>query len=323
MSERPHSVAIGAFIVGALVIAIGAIFFISGTGLGSGRDKVVMVFDGSVKGLTLGAPVALRGVQIGQVTDIKLVLDTETIEVIMVVEAELNPSNLRYRGRGNNADYTDELIARGMRAQLNTQSLLTGLLYVQLDFHPESEVQLVDIESDYTQIPTIPTDLERITREIAAIDIPRMTEHLATIAESLSSFTSDEAFQQIPADIQSTLRSVAQLSEQVNAQLQSSGPRLDQVLEQAASTVETANMELPKLSGAARDSLAQLTQAITAFEQAASNAQGMLAPDSATTYQLNQALAELAGAGRALRLLARSLEEQPEALLKGRKEEPK
>ena len=70
MSEKPHTVAIGAFIVGALLIAISGLIFIGGSGFGSDRNKVFMVFDGSVKGLSVGAPVALRGVQIGQVTDI-------------------------------------------------------------------------------------------------------------------------------------------------------------------------------------------------------------------------------------------------------------
>ena len=123
MSEKPQAAAIGAFIVGALTIAIATLLYITGAGLTADRDKVVMVFDGSVKGLNLGAPVALRGVQIGQVTDIKIILDTETIDVIMLVEAEIKGGNIQTLGGGDDSDYTDDLIARGLRAQLNTQSL--------------------------------------------------------------------------------------------------------------------------------------------------------------------------------------------------------
>ena len=64
MSEKPHTVAIGAFVMGALLIAVTTVIFVLGSGLGADRSKVVMVFEGSVKGLSVGAPVALRGVQI-------------------------------------------------------------------------------------------------------------------------------------------------------------------------------------------------------------------------------------------------------------------
>jgi paraquat-inducible protein B len=321
MSDKPQAVAIGAFIIGALVIAIGALIFISGSGLFSDRDKVVMVFDGSVKGLSLGAPVALRGVQIGQVTDISIILDTDSIDIIMVVEAELKGGTIQTRGSNTENDYTNDLIARGMRAQLNTQSLLTGLLYIQLDFHSDQEIRLADIESNYTQIPTIPTDLERITREIASIDIPAMAEHLQSIAEGLSAFIGSESFRQIPTDVQEALQAVEELSDSLKTQVATSGPLLDKVLGQASTTVDIANTELPKIALAAQTSLAELNQAIASFESAMDGIDNIVSPDSAVSYQLNEALSELAGASRAIKLLAKTLEEQPNALLRGRSED--
>ncbi|MEQ8803366.1 MAG: MlaD family protein, partial [Haliea sp.] len=74
--EHPHSVAIGGFIIGALLIALATLLFVLGSGVGAERTRVVMVFDSSVKGLSVGAPVALRGVEIGQVTGINLILDS-------------------------------------------------------------------------------------------------------------------------------------------------------------------------------------------------------------------------------------------------------
>ena len=91
MSNNSNAVTIGAFVVGAMLILIITLIFITGSGFSGDRQKVVMVFDGSVKGLSLGAPLALRGVQIGQVTDIKLMLDTSTVDLIMLVEVKYNP----------------------------------------------------------------------------------------------------------------------------------------------------------------------------------------------------------------------------------------
>ncbi|KAA1192815.1 MCE family protein [Pseudohalioglobus sediminis] len=317
MSEKPHTVAIGAFVIGALLIAVTAIIFALGTGIGQERSTVVMVFDGSVKGLSVGAPVALRGVQIGQVTDVELVLDSDTVELIMLVEAEISGENIRRSG-SNAENLTEELISRGLRAQLNTQSLLTGLLYVQLDFHPDSAINLAEIDSPYLQIPTIPTELERITRRLESIDFAKVATDMESIAEGINRFINSEGFQQLPQQVRATLASVDQLSAQLQGQIASTGPKLDSVLEEAATTVSLANAELPQLAKLINDNLDLLEDAIKAFEQGMLEFEGLVDYDSATVYELNRALRELGQAGRALQQLGQTLEEQPEAIIRGK-----
>jgi len=320
MSEKPHTVAIGAFVVGALLIAVTIVIFALGTGFAQDREKVVMVFEGSVKGLTIGAPVALRGVEIGQVTNVELMLDSDALALIMLVEAELSGKNIKRLG-DSPEDITDELIARGLRAQLKTQSLLTGLLYIQLDFHPDKRAVLADIETEYTQIPTIPTELEQLTRQIEDVDLAQVTVDLQATIHGLNAFVSNEAFQTMPTKLLDALASLNALSEQLSAQLESSGPRLDGVLDRANDTLAGARDELPKLSGLVQQNLETLKAAIGAFEQTMSNVDTLVAPDSATTVQLNKALRELALASRAVEQLAKTLDEQPESLLRGRRED--
>lgn len=317
MSEKPHTVAIGAFVIGALLIAISTIIFALGTGFGKERSTVVMVFDGSVKGLTMGAPVALRGVQIGQVTGIELILNADTVELIMLVEAELRGENIRRTGT-NTESLTEELISRGMRAQLNTQSILTGLLYIQLDFHPDSELILADIDSPHLQIPTIPTELERLTRKLESIDFAQVASDLEATAAGINAFVTSESFQAVPDQLQETLASVSGLSEQLQVQLASTGPKLDAVLVGAATTVDTANAELPKLAQLISSNLEVLEEAIVAFEEGMQGIDELVDHDSATVYELNRALRDLSQAGRALQQLGRALEEQPESLIRGR-----
>ncbi|QFU74918.1 MCE family protein [Halioglobus maricola] len=317
MSEQSNTVAIGAFVTGALVIAITTVIFALGTGFGSERSKVVMVFEGSVKGLTLGAPVALRGVQVGQVTDIELILDTETVDLIMLVEAEIRSENVRRSGASTES-LTEELISRGLRAQLNTQSLLTGLLYIQLDFHPNSEINLADVDTPYLQIPTIPTELERLTRKLETIDFAKVAGDLEAVAAGINSFVSSEGFQGLPQQAQDTLASLTALSERLSAQVDSSGPRIDQLLDGANTTINTANRELPEMAELVKSNLALLEAAISAFESGMSELEALLDQDSATIYELNRTLRDLSQAGRSLQQLSRTLEEQPEALLRGR-----
>jgi paraquat-inducible protein B len=316
MSEQSRSVAIGAFIVGAALIAVAAILFVTGSGF-SNREKIVMVFDGSVKGLNIGAPVALRGVQVGQVTDINVILDADNLELIMVVETEFREDRIKRVGQ-TTRDVTEELIDRGLRAQLNTQSLLTGLLYIQMDFYPDTEVVLRDIDSPYFQFPTIPTDMERITRKLQDLDFAKFTENMEAVVSGLNQMVNSDHFRQLPADVNRTLASLTALSDQLQDQLAKSMPKVDKVLDEAAVAAVKANEVLPNLSQQLEDNLIVLGRAVEAFEQTMNDVEGIVAPDSPTTYQLNQALREITLAGRALQMLAKTLEEQPEALIRGR-----
>lgn len=320
MSEKNSHFTMGMFIVGALLIAITIIKFAVGTGFGEDREKVIMIFEGSVKGLNLGAPVTLRGVQIGQVTDIELQLESETAKLIMLVVAEVSGENIRRTGDVRE-DLLDEMIARGLRAQLNTQSLLTGLLYVQLDFHPEKALNLVNIHSPYQQIPTIPTDLERLTQELESFDLVKLATDMESIASSVASFVGNEDFQKLPAQLTATINSVQQLSDKLQTQIDSTGSRLDKLLDDTNNTVELANTELPQVAQLIQQNLKQLEQAISSFETGLQSFNGLVDYDSTTVYELNRTLKELGEAGRAFKDLVRTLEENPESLLRGRKDE--
>ena len=309
MSEKPHTVAIGAFIVGALLIAIVTVIFVLGSGFGRG-EKIVMVFDGSVKGLNVGAPVAIRGVQVGQVTDINIILDADTLEIMMVVVADFQEDRITRIGKRSD-DLTEELIQRGLRA----------LLYIQMDFHPGSDIILSDIDTPYFQFPTIPTDLERLTKKLQDMDFSELAGQFESTVRSVNELVSGDDFKAIPGELAATLKSVTALSNQLREQLAASVPKVDRLLDGAAVTVETTNAELPEISNGVKNNLDALNKAIVAFDSAMQNIDGLVAPESPTSYRLNQALKELALAARALQQLAKTLEEQPEALIRGRRGE--
>ena len=316
MSEKPHSLAIGAFVVGALLIILATILFLLGSGFGQ-REKVIMVFDGSIKGLNVGAPVALRGVQVGQVTKIEVILDSDNLEFIMLVEADLDEGRIRRRGSVEE-DLTEELVARGMRAQLNTQSLLTGLLYIELDFYPNTEIKLADVESPYYQFPTIPTSFEQLAQKLQDIDLGAVVEDLQEIAEGVDKLVNSADTQALPGELAAAMESLTALSEELRKQVASTGPKLDTVLDEAAVTVASANEDLPRIADIVEANLAVLEKAIVAFERTLVSVDGLVSTDSATMYELHKALQEMTRAGRSLQSLARTLEEQPEALLRGK-----
>ena len=302
MSEKSQYATTGAFVVGALLIFVAVVLYLLGSGFGQ-RESFVMVFNAAAKGLSAGAPVALRGVQIGQVTDVDVVLDTKTADVLVVVKAEIDETSIYYEGDPNAVD-TEDLIKRGLRAQLNMQSLVTGLLYIEMDFHPDTPVKHYNLNSELPQFPTVPTNFERLTMQLQKLDIDKMATRIETISDSIDKLVSSEEMQQLPVNMNETLDSLQGLSEKMQTQLASSGPRLDAMLDETTTTIASTG--------------SQLNNAVQSFENSMQSLEELVSSDSTTVYQMNEALNEVSRASRSLRLLTTTLERQPESLIRGR-----
>ena len=302
MSEKSQYATTGAFVVGALLIFVAVVLYLLGSGFGK-RESFVMGFDAAAKGLSAGAPVALRGVQIGQVTDVDVVLDTKTADVLVVVKAEIDETSIYYEGDPD-AVNTEDLIKRGLRAQLNMQSLVTGLLYIEMDFHPDSPVRHYDLNSDLPQFPTVPTNLERLAMQLQNFDIDKLAKRIETISDGIDKLVSSKEIQQLPINMNETLNSLKELSEKMQTQLASSGPRLDAMLDETTTTIASTG--------------SQLNDAVQSFENSMQSLEELVSSDSTTVYQMNEALNEVSRASRSLRLLTTTLERQPESLIRGR-----
>lgn len=230
--------------------------------------KYVMYFKGSVRGLTEGAPVQLRGIPIGKVTEISLELDKKTAEIHVPVIVELEPD--RIVEVNNHQDVSDkdmmaQLIKKGLRAQLQTGSLLTGQLLVDLDFHPKSQIVPSDNKSVYPEFPTTDRSLDQFT-------------HSANII----------------------MDKIAKL------------PLEDLTVE--------ANKTLQSLQGTSKAAASMLGSADKTMHSA-HHVLSELEPGSNTHYELEQLLQELTQAASSLKQLTDFLEQNPDALLRGKKEE--
>ncbi|MCL7420909.1 MAG: MlaD family protein [Methylobacter sp.] len=157
--------------------------------------KYVMYFQGSLRGLTEGAPVHLRGIPIGKVTSIHLELDKKTAEIRVPVIVELEPD--RIKKVNNQAGVSDKsmlerLIEKGLRAQLQTGSLLTGQLLVDLDFYPDTEVVMSANTTPYPQFPTTANSLDQFTHaaniivdKVAKLPLDKLTQDIDATLVSL------------------------------------------------------------------------------------------------------------------------------------------
>lgn len=315
MSQKVSTSAIGAFVLGSVVILIACLVWISGSSFGSSRAKAVMVFDGSVKGLRVGAPLALKGVTIGEVVDIDIVIDVDTFEVFMPVTVEINGTKVRQVGSEiDDPDIMPELIEKGLRGQLRTQSLLTGLLFIQMDFHPNSPIRYPDIKTEYEQLPTIPTDMAELSRSLSSIDVPQLVNQTQSTLTAINELMTNEQTQLSTRRLNEALIAIKTASEQLGGV----APELESFMANTNQTVTAIRQEIPLLSVEIRNSLAQFNQAAAKFETVMASADHTLSDDSPVIYEVIRAAQELNRAGKSLQSLADTLEAQPESILKGK-----
>jgi paraquat-inducible protein B len=295
-----HPALLGAFVLGAIALLLAAAFAVGGAALFERKVPCIAYFDENISGLDVGAPVEYQGVKIGTVTDIHLECNTDTRQFFRPVRFQLSDRRVRYTGTnaisGSPTAALDLLVrTHGLRAQLTSQSLLTGKQKITLAHDPDSEIRLVERndDNDCYEIPTIPTPLRNAAQKLA--DLP--------LAEIL-------------ADIRSSLAGVSKIvnSPQIAESLEHANETLAEAkvaMERLSATLATVKKRLPGLLDAA-------TGAATSAGTAADSLAGTLSPSSPQSAQLADTLAEIQDTAHSLRQLLDFLEEHPDALLRGR-----
>ncbi|MCR9106340.1 MAG: intermembrane transport protein PqiB [Gammaproteobacteria bacterium] len=192
----------------------------------------VVSFSQSVKGLLPGAPVEYRGIHIGKVERILL---RETMESALAVGLKgqasslpvliyLEPARLEMPDRESSIqklrDALELGVRNGMRASLESASLLTGAKFINLDYFEAAQSASMGSFMDYQEIPTVETGFDQLQQQVASIldtlsDLPLLeTVETANAAiasldstlESLNGLINSSSTQQLPAEIEGTLR---------------------------------------------------------------------------------------------------------------------
>ncbi len=179
MSKKANKTIIGGFVLGAIFLFFSSVLFLGGGGLFKEKITMVAFFDSAIRGLDIGAPVLLRGVKIGEVVDIKVTLGEKGLAIQTPVYIDIEPDRVspsqadkewfeRIQKLPEGAMY-DQFIQTGMRGQLQMQSLLTGKLFIALDFNPDRPAELKGLDKRYPELPTIPTQLEEAADSVSQL----------------------------------------------------------------------------------------------------------------------------------------------------------
>lgn len=304
MSQRASPTLVGAFVLGAVVLAVVAV-----TIFGSGRffqasRTVVFFYDSNVAGLNVGSPIAFRGVKLGQVTQIETAWEPAVKDFLIKVTGEIDPAAIKYDAGGSPTQRSRERTT-ALRARLETQSLVTGQLYVNLDFYPglTAKAYGLDSDPDHTEIPTVPSNMQffqetlrKAAVTLAELPIQDLIESLDRTMKGIDALVSSEQMQQAVANMNRSLQEVQHLVRSVD----------EQVAPSAASLRKTAD--------AAQRALDQASQAMRAVTSAVDES-------SPLAIQLGDTLSSLSSMSRAVRTLTDTLNRQPNALLLGREGE--
>jgi paraquat-inducible protein B len=259
------------------------------------KERYRLVFSGSARGLNIGAPVLLRGIEIGQVLDVQLQFDSDAPDFVIAVLIEVEPERIavegdRDRQLAQDADVLQRLVAAGLRAQLKTGSLLTGQLYVDLDFHPEAPPAKLSRRGEHQVLPTLPAPLEAVTTKI---------NRVLTRVEGLP-------LEAIGDDLRATTAGVRELID--------SG-----VITRSLDELERTLRELRALSASLDDQIApELAETLTEARRALASANALIQPDAPLNVEAVRAMRELSEAARSIRVMADYLQRHPEALIKGK-----
>jgi paraquat-inducible protein B len=334
MSRQANPTLIGGFVLGAFALAVVTTLLLAkGSWFGEKRQEV-LYFDGEAQGLQVGAPVLFLGVKIGAVREIQLGVDPKTRQFVVPVLIEIEPRVVQ-TGSGEAVDLRDRgivrrLVDRGLRGQLRMQSLLTGQLYVDLDFHPEAPARFVALDPSLSEIPTIRSPVEQLTATLQGFAADKFLADVAAISSSVNKLVSAPATQDLPRRIDATLRHLESLSARLD---RDSGPLLDAARADLAdlhTTLAAAHAAMAKVDTAADrvavlaapDSalVANLTRAGDELGKAAAALHALAAQESPTVQQVNGAVHEIARAADAIRRLAELLEAQPDAIYRGKRE---
>lgn len=330
MGNQSNKAVIGAFVLSAVaIIVVGILAFGSGK-LFRRVDRFVLYFDGDLKGLNVGSPVTFRGVRIGEVTDVNVVVNRQTLEFKIPVYIEIEPGRIigAEAAEAATKDPLAVLIRRGLRAQLALQSLVTGQLMVRLDFFEGRAVEFRGDGSGYRELPTVPSKVEELTSALETVSFQEIADKLNLALDKIAKALEEGHLEKIVVSTESALEEIRSVASKLNRRIDPLTDRYGKVAEDVSLLTRDMRRAIgsvdrqvgPLLKDAsetlqeARLTLKQLEQTLVDYKELAEG----YSPDSQFHHQFNTVLKEVSAAARSMRVLTDLLYQQPDAPLRGK-----
>ncbi|MEA3639035.1 MAG: MlaD family protein [Lamprobacter sp.] len=342
MSREANPTIIGGFVLGAVaLVVIGILVFSSGAWL---RDRLYLVtyFPGSVQGLSVGAQVQFQGVPIGQVVEIGLDYIADRDSFRIPVHYEVWPNSIHVLGDLEGTEPSELLQRlvdeRGLRAQLESVSFVTGQYLVSLSLNPGLPKRDYPPSPDGTiRVPAIAATRDRVQQMLENLQLNELVDTAAETLDAINRLVSShetqaslnslhQALSGIASFVETLDQQIAPLSQRANATLSEyqqlaeilrgeAAPllrELSQATQAVTSVASRVEAKIDPLAGSAQAALDEAAGAMGSIRQ-------LTGEGSSTRYELDQLLATATRAASSIRSLADYLERHPEALLQGKR----
>ena len=332
MSAKANPVIVGSFVIGALVLLVGALLVFGGGRFFEERRTFVTYFEGSLKGLRVGSNVLFRGVRVGFVTDIRVELDRDTDEFLVPVTFQILPESVALVDPEERllpskaALGLDELIRQGLRTQLEMESFVTGQLVIELDFSPGAPANFFGGPDSIAEIPSVPSNIQQVLERMqtfvaelqATVDVDELVSRVINTLDGIEMLVRSE-------DLHGTLTGLNRLAnleelEEIPAGVIETLNELDHTLADVRALVGAADQRIMPMVSRAEGSLESLSEVLREAGGLLESLSDQVSTDSDLNFQMRRTLEESQSAARSLRQLAEFLERHPEALLRGRRE---
>lgn len=345
MSKRANPKIVGIFVLGAIALTVIGILVFGATDLFKKTETMVAFFSGSVKGLSVGAPVSFRGVQIGTVSDIQVSISPDQEKFKIPVLMKFEGHRIGYTAGGIKFEDIGlhKLIERGLRAQLVVQSLVTGQLMIEIDFHPKTPIKLVGAMPQYPEIPTIPSDLESFLKRFEEVPIERLVSQLGHTLTSLQNLLGSKHLQEtlsnlasltghldnlavevsrkvdpVSGDVSKTLQEIRKLTSNLRTRTDALAAKMEVAIDDAGRLIRHVDDQMPGIEKTFSNTADTTRKTLRATTAAVTQVGDTLAQTSPLMYNLTSTLEEISSAARSIRILADYLQQHPEALLQGK-----
>lgn len=262
------------------------------------KINFILYFDSSVRGLNIGAPVEFKGIKIGSVLDIRLEFESEDSTFRIPVLIEIEPERITARSNEEQESpyaVMNTLVERGLRAQLRTGSFLTGQLFVELDMHPDTPIELSGEETKVPELPTIAAanfdaitaSIERFVAKLDNLEIEEIGSELLSTLRGANQVINNPEIPVLVADLKASLQSFRSIMRKVD------------------------ESNIKEAINAGRAALDKLEETLTLTSR-------VLKPNSPLQYNVIKLTGELEETARSIRALVDTLERNPQSLIFGK-----
>lgn len=283
-----------------------------------------MYFEGTVQGLQIGAPVKLKGVILGEVTDIQINFQnydkkiTTPQTIITAVTAELVLEKINREGVDAKEGFFNEAIENGLRAQLNFQSFLTGLLYVELDFYPKTPIKLYALQKKHQELPTIATEFEELTKSLQELHLKELAKNFTQLLTQANAIVASGEIEKMFASVSRAAASIETTSNNANREIIYLSKNIDKTRGQLDTLLGQLNTQTPQIAQSLNANLQEFQRSLEQLNKTTATINETFSDDAPLINQLTTTLEDISRSAQAFRNLSETLDQQPESLLRGK-----